>query len=213
MSLLSLLVPLLRVYYSGLAVILHQLRRRLRSRCPSTPGEHRARRCRGRGAGRGQRRSPRGKLRRRFPPRGEGGCCPRTGRPRPWGRRSPAAAARPRAPPLRAGGLRAGGAAARCALPPPPPRPRRRPRPHRSVRSAGRGRPGRGAGRGGVPGPGRPLVCLAARRPECGLAGGVGSPRALRLFALLLPSSSCSCSLCLRPQVRRLTGRSAFRPR
>ena len=68
MSLLSPLVPLLSVYYAGLAVILHQLRRRLRSRCPPAPGEHRARRCRGRGAG--QRRRPRGKLRRRFPPRG-----------------------------------------------------------------------------------------------------------------------------------------------
>ncbi|XP_040517058.1 dehydrogenase/reductase SDR family member on chromosome X isoform X1 [Gallus gallus] len=37
MSLLSPLVPLLSVYYAGLAVILHQLRRRLRSRCPPAP--------------------------------------------------------------------------------------------------------------------------------------------------------------------------------
>ncbi|XP_068280381.1 dehydrogenase/reductase SDR family member on chromosome X isoform X2 [Nyctibius grandis] len=37
MSLLSALVPLLRVYCIGLLVILHQLRRRLRPRCPPTP--------------------------------------------------------------------------------------------------------------------------------------------------------------------------------
>ncbi|KAM9264956.1 LOW QUALITY PROTEIN: polyprenol dehydrogenase [Cariama cristata] len=37
MSLLSALVPLLRVYCIGLLVILHQLRRRLRPRCPAAP--------------------------------------------------------------------------------------------------------------------------------------------------------------------------------
>ncbi|KAM6341583.1 LOW QUALITY PROTEIN: polyprenol dehydrogenase [Podargus strigoides] len=37
MSLLSALVPLLRVYRIGLLVILHQLRRRLRPRCPPAP--------------------------------------------------------------------------------------------------------------------------------------------------------------------------------
>ncbi|XP_040440841.1 dehydrogenase/reductase SDR family member on chromosome X [Falco naumanni] len=37
MSLLSALVPLLRVYCIGLLVILHQLRRRLRPRCPPAP--------------------------------------------------------------------------------------------------------------------------------------------------------------------------------
>ncbi|KAM9247744.1 LOW QUALITY PROTEIN: polyprenol dehydrogenase [Leptosomus discolor] len=37
MSLLSALVPLLRVYRIGLLVILHQLRRRLRLRCPPAP--------------------------------------------------------------------------------------------------------------------------------------------------------------------------------
>ncbi|XP_069626600.1 polyprenol dehydrogenase [Haliaeetus albicilla] len=37
MSLLSTLVPLLRVYRIGLLVILHQLRRRLRPRCPPAP--------------------------------------------------------------------------------------------------------------------------------------------------------------------------------
>ncbi|KAK2513911.1 hypothetical protein Q9966_015983 [Columba livia] len=39
MSLLSALVPLLRVYRIGLLVMLHQLRRHLRPRCPPAPGE------------------------------------------------------------------------------------------------------------------------------------------------------------------------------
>lgn len=213
MSLLSPLVPLLSVYYAGLAVILHQLRRRLRSRCPPAPGEHRARRCRGRGAG--QRRRPRGKLRRRFPPRGgrlrppdgatatlgaplarrRPGPAPRSslaGRRAPgWGGRGPSRPPAPTAPPS----------------PPPPAPPLRPERGTRPPRTRG------GAGRGGVPGSGRPLACLAARRPECGLAGGVGSSRVLRVSALLLPSSSRSWPLCHRPQVRRPTGRSAFRPR
>lgn len=49
MSLLSALVPLLRVYCIGLRVILHQLRRRFQPRCAPASGEHRSRR---RGAGR-----------------------------------------------------------------------------------------------------------------------------------------------------------------
>lgn len=90
MSLLSALVPLLRVYCIGLRVILHQLRRRFQPRCAPASGEHRSRR---RGAGQGG-SGPGGGS----PRRGKGKVCRASPHPPQAGGSSGALGPRPRGP-------------------------------------------------------------------------------------------------------------------